>query len=84
MYRGLVEGLDGFLETDPTVYTDSPESLVEKVLTEDFVLIVKSNSVRGLLAGRCGLAIANAGMRQTMSSVLLPAGSALTQPLSSL
>ena len=84
VYSGLLEGMERFFESDPAVHTDDLEQMVDKVLTEDFVLIAKSNSVRGLLAGRCGLTVVDAGMRQTMSSVVLPAGSALTKALSSL
>ncbi|XP_070180444.1 glutamate receptor ionotropic, delta-1-like [Littorina saxatilis] len=80
----LWAGIQGFAERDPDVNSEDIDTLAAKVRDEDFVLFVVGTNAMTLFAGDCSLLVVQAGMTRTMSSLVLPKGSALTKPLSEL
>ncbi|KAK7471509.1 hypothetical protein BaRGS_00035848, partial [Batillaria attramentaria] len=82
VYQEVWAGMQRFAAEDSDVLSENTTKLAEKVRSENFVLFFYERPAQTIFAEDCRVVTVDAGMRQTLASLVLPKGSALTRPIS--
>nr|KAG5688951.1 hypothetical protein BaRGS_031350 [Batillaria attramentaria] len=82
VYQEVWAGMQRFAAEDSDVLSENTTKLAEKVRSENFVLFFYERPAQTIFAEDCRVVTVDAGMRQTLASLVLPKGSALTRPTS--
>ncbi|KAK7488401.1 hypothetical protein BaRGS_00020375 [Batillaria attramentaria] len=82
MYRDLWAGIQRFTIRDPDVLSEDIGTLADKVCREKFVLLFYQLAASSMFPDDCHVTFVDVAMRQSLSSLVLPKGSALTQRVS--